>query len=462
MDRRGLPGIPSHDAQIARLILGVSFLSLFTLGGCVVDAVEPASEEQAEHERWVRPGELLSQWRREGNWLVSPPTKVENGANRVGLLAVLREAGEMPRFQAQVAAGSWADIETTWSEEDHHVGSVTLRDVGTTAHVRIAAIDAERVWHLRWHASLADVGGAEEPTPSESQSTSSALSADLAALGVVSRSEWGARATRCTSRDSTKTRMAIHHTVTGQSDPARQLRGIQRYHMDSRGWCDVGYHFLIGADGVIYEGRPLAFLGTHVGGNNTGNIGISFIGCFHTSGCSGLGATDPSPNMLDAAARLVGELARQHDITISATTVKGHRDHSGQSTSCPGDNLHRRIADIRRGAVSSPPPGSSSCRHTFGGSYEDRGCSAGYQCCNGTWQTRGRCGACSCVETTGTMGCASPPPGSSCVDTYGARYANTACPLDFQCCDGRWRSLGTCGACFCRESHGSFGCGITL
>ena len=303
----------------------------------------------------------------------------------------------------------------------------------------------------------------EERTRSENRAARSPLSAGLIALGVVSRTDWGARATRCTSRDSNKTRVAVHHTVTGQSDAARQLRGIQRFHMDTRGWCDVGYHFLIGADGLIYEGRPLEFLGTHVGGNNTGNIGISFIGCFHTSGCSGLGPTEPSQNMIDAAARLVGELSSEYGIAITSDLVKGHRDHSGQSTSCPGDNLHQRIADIRRGATTSPPPDSASCRHTFGGSYSDRGCSAGYQCCGGTWQTRGHCGACSCVETTGMQGCTStPPPGAPCVDTYGSRHANTACPLNHQCCDGRWRSLGFCGSCFCSEAPGAIGCGITL
>ena len=30
---------------------------------------------------------------------------------------------------------------------------------------------------------------------------------------------------------------------------------FQNYHMNSLGWSDVGYNFLIGEDGYIYEGR---------------------------------------------------------------------------------------------------------------------------------------------------------------------------------------------------------------
>ena len=33
------------------------------------------------------------------------------------------------------------------------------------------------------------------------------------------------------------------------------MKGIQNYHMDSRGWSDIGYNFLVGEDGRIYEVR---------------------------------------------------------------------------------------------------------------------------------------------------------------------------------------------------------------
>jgi len=43
----------------------------------------------------------------------------------------------------------------------------------------------------------------------------------------------------------------------------------------------------------------------------------------------------------------VAVLSGQFGFAIDATTVKGHRDHAGASTSCPGENLHARLDDIR-------------------------------------------------------------------------------------------------------------------
>jgi uncharacterized lipoprotein YddW (UPF0748 family) len=50
-------------------------------------------------------------------------------------------------------------------------------------------------------------------------------------------------------------------------------------------------------------------------------------------------------------------------------------------------------------------PTGSSCSHSYGGTYADTGCSASYQCCDGSWAARGACGDCLCVEESGTIGC---------------------------------------------------------
>jgi hypothetical protein len=190
--------------------------------------------------------------------------------------------------------------------------------------------------------------------------------------------------------------------------------------------------------------------------------------------------------MINAAGRLIGTLSRLYGISVSTSTVKGHRDHPGQSTTCPGDNLRARIGDIisigrsstlgggspAPAPAPSPAPSGGSCRHTYGGTYGDQACSASYQCCDGAWRSRGACGGCSCVEASGERGCSegastapapapapSAPAGASCRHTYGGRYANTACSASYQCCDGTWRTRGACGSCFCVESSGETGCG---
>lgn len=425
--------------------------------------------------------ELLEGFATEGDWLVSPVLEAGEGATRVGVLLGLNEAGELPVMEARpivdgAPTGDWVRLAATWSEVDHHVAIADFETMAMGAQLRVRAADSTRIQLVRWSAVVPEVIE-EAPTAGDDEiaGASAALRSELTGLGIVTRSAWGARATRCTSGDSRKTKMAIHHTVTPSSDPQRQLRGIQRYHMDSRGWCDVGYHFLIGSDGRVYEGRPLHLLGAHVASNNTGNIGISFIGCFHSSGCGSMGPTRPPDSMVRIAGQLVGTLSRLYGISVNSDRVRGHRDHPGQGTSCPGDHLHARLGELRTigsrerlgGGTTTPPPPpppstGGSCTHTYGGVYANRGCSPSYQCCDGRWSSRGACGACACTESTGRIGCSAPsgpPPGASCTHTYGGAYANTACSPSYQCCNGRWGARGSCGSCYCEESTGRIGCG---
>jgi hypothetical protein len=46
-------------------------------------------------------------------------------------------------------------------------------------------------------------------------------------------------------------------------------RGIQEWHINGNGWCDIGYSFLVGGDGNVYEGRGWDEIGAHTGGFNS-------------------------------------------------------------------------------------------------------------------------------------------------------------------------------------------------
>jgi hypothetical protein len=457
---------------------------LLLASGCVNELQAYEHHLSHDHQELAASGgAVIEGWAVEGDWYVSPRLMAADGASRAGVLVGLLNPGDAPLMETRVITpegpGEWVPLENVWSEEDQHVAIAELGATGIAAELRILRTDVHQLDVLRFTAVVPEPIEllADDALP-EVDSSSAEIRRELQGLGIVTREQWGARATRCTGSDSSKRRFAIHHTVTGSSDPARQMRGIQSFHMNTRGWCDVGYHFLIGSDGKVYEGRPLNLLGAHVGNNNSGNIGISFIGCFHTSGCSGLGPSRPSDAMINASGRLLGTLSRLYGVSLSSTTVKGHRDHPGQTTSCPGDNLRPRIAEmitIGRSSTlsggSTPPPPSTpppstggSCTHSYGGTYGNLACSAGYQCCSGSWRTRGACGACACVEASGERGCSAaapsgPPAGAACTHTYGGRYANTACSPSYQCCNGSWRTRGSCGSCYCTESTGERGCG---
>ncbi len=49
--------------------------------------------------------------------------------------------------------------------------------------------------------------------------------------------------------------IVIHHTETSAETSLATIRSIQKFHSVSREWGDIGYTYLIGMDGRIYEGR---------------------------------------------------------------------------------------------------------------------------------------------------------------------------------------------------------------
>tara|TARA_R110000796_G_scaffold137669_1_gene253786 strand:+ start:1729 stop:2133 length:405 start_codon:yes stop_codon:yes gene_type:complete len=53
---------------------------------------------------------------------------------------------------------------------------------------------------------------------------------------------------------------------------------IKRWHVEERGWSDVGYHFIITIDGVVHSGRPLEIQGAHTKGHNSESIGVCYVG----------------------------------------------------------------------------------------------------------------------------------------------------------------------------------------
>lgn len=186
----------------------------------------------------------------------------------------------------------------------------------------------------------------------------------IGGVEVKTRSDWGARKAKCSTPIGDVYRMAIHHTESPTNDslsPEARLRQIQSYHMDVKGWCDIGYHYLISRDGRIWEGRPESLLGTHAGGANTGNLGVSVMGSHD--------ATPVTDTQLDRMAALVGTLARAHGVPIDRTRIKGHREY--KATSCPGNRLFAQLNELvtraRAYATGTTPPPDPGAPPATGG-----------------------------------------------------------------------------------------------
>ncbi len=317
------------------------------LSGCASESFDPVPTDP-EHvpEEVLSATAIAAEFTLQGEYLVSPVLDAPTGATRVGALVTLVARGSPAvALEARGTGGTWRPLTTTFFEGDQLVARAELGLVARGAQIRFRASELGRIASLTWSAVVpanevsapaGDIAAARQP-----------LLAELAAAGVVARETWGARATQCATTD-TKYRMAIHHTATpAGGDTAASLRGIQSYHMDTRGWCDIGYHFLVSLDGRVWEGRSVQYLGAHVGGSNDGNIGVSFIGCFHTSNCMDYTPFTPPDVMLDGGANILRILSGIYAISVDANNVLGHRDHPSQTTACPGDNLYALLDELR-------------------------------------------------------------------------------------------------------------------
>lgn len=143
-------------------------------------------------------------------------------------------------------------------------------------------------------------------------------------MEIISRAKWGARAPRSRSTVSWSQRreFIVHYSEGPTSQTVRQ---IQDFHMDGRGWSDVGYNFLVDVKGRIYEGRGWLVVGAHAPDHNSSGIGVCMIG---RDG-------DATPAAKKAIRWLYDEACRRKGGKLK---MLGHRDV--YATSCPGNELY--------------------------------------------------------------------------------------------------------------------------
>ena len=158
---------------------------------------------------------------------------------------------------------------------------------------------------------------------------------------LVRRADWGAAALRENHDPMARVRrITVHHTaelanMDAKSD-ADLVRAVQVFHQETRGWADIGYHYLIGRDGKVYEGRPLHAQGAHAGGgNNVENLGVSLIGEFVD--------VLPAPAQLEALRVFLEVQRTKHDVPLDE--VHGHRDF--KPTECPGQAVYDWLGALK-------------------------------------------------------------------------------------------------------------------
>ncbi|XP_021698616.1 peptidoglycan-recognition protein LE isoform X4 [Aedes aegypti] len=124
---------------------------------------------------------------------------------------------------------------------------------------------------------------------------------DAKPLRIVTRNEWLAQPPKenLTKLKLPVNRVIIAHTATEnchtQSSCVYRVRFIQEQHIGINNYGDIGYNFLIGGDGNVYEGRGWQTVGAFLKGQNSKSEGIAFIGHYSRET-----PTEQQMEMLDA------------------------------------------------------------------------------------------------------------------------------------------------------------------
>jgi len=179
---------------------------------------------------------------------------------------------------------------------------------------------------------------------------------------IFTRAEWGARPPRTGYTTTLAGHVGIHHTATVEDfeattwdECAARVRAIQTYHIDTQGWNDIGYAYVVCRHGDVFQAREDDDDATDVQGAhdgfNRGSTGISAFGYFNPPVNH-----QPTPAQLSSIVLLTSWIASRREIDpfgrslypafgSPVDNVYGHRDVG--ATACPGDGLYTLLEAIR-------------------------------------------------------------------------------------------------------------------
>jgi N-acetyl-anhydromuramyl-L-alanine amidase AmpD len=131
--------------------------------------------------------------------------------------------------------------------------------------------------------------------------------------------------------------LIVHHTATSRDRTT--VDGVRRFHVEGRGWEDIGYHYFIAADGTLHAGRAENLRGAHcrADGMNARSLGICIAGHFDIEA--------PTIEQLMTSTAVLRALMRKY--AVPAERVLGHGEVEGAETSCPGNAIRTWLQVFR-------------------------------------------------------------------------------------------------------------------
>lgn len=284
---------------------------------------------------------------------------LEKAAHFVAFALRSTGAAEEAGFELRAAAPgqSWGAWQTL--HDDHHADSrpgqrqfdmVFLPVDARRIQIRARGLNSPAATELFFYSPVD--APATDPAPVQLATDRNGCPCPQPAF--VNRAGWGGPPNQqpgCIPAYTNVTHLVVHHQAGAANPPyAATVMAIWQLHVNTNGWCDIGYNWLIAPDGTIFEGRAGGnnVIGAHFSGNNSNTMGVCFLGNFQND--------QPTDDALASLEKLLAWKCCDSNIDPTGTgfhaasgltlhRICGHRD--GGATLCPGDNLYAKLPAIR-------------------------------------------------------------------------------------------------------------------
>ena len=113
---------------------------------------------------------------------------------------------------------------------------------------------------------------------------------------------------------------------------------IRDWHVNGRGWNDIGYHFYIDLDGNIFKGRNIEKMGAHCKGQNRYSIGVCYCGGVEKDGKT------PKDTRNEKQKESLLAVLRTLKAMFPDSTIHSHRDFAKKA--CPSFDATSEYLDL--------------------------------------------------------------------------------------------------------------------
>lgn len=122
--------------------------------------------------------------------------------------------------------------------------------------------------------------------------------------------------------------LVVHHSASPRDTT---IRDIRKWHIEERGWQEIGYHYVVHEDGSLHIGRPIHEKGAHAYGVNDISIGICLVG----------NNLDPREEWTRAQISTLFKVYEALKLLIPKISIVPHTEAGSTITECPGKSLKK-------------------------------------------------------------------------------------------------------------------------